>query len=567
VVINIRTTVDIQWQDMTIEKDVRALDLVPYLNVDDQDVWPADYVLAKTDGKTGTERMGIVQRVNAVDRLATVRWFGQEPGKLEDESEELSLYEIVVRPDLQAGLGDKVLLWQQNHCERLLPLLSLSNVINDNAALEEIASRLKKLSDEEAKTLQEYEESAGNRNKTDRSLDWFGEIAQLTLDGRAVISLANKSTAVVPLDQVVVLEDSDDEEDDDDVNITTNSNGNNNTFTFHNRTIHDYEDWSSESDASDAESDSDSWETVDEDDENDNTAEKEEWKTYLSENEMEIDDPAGLAAYGWLQFAILEEPPENHRFLKLAAESRSRACIQRIVKEHGILRKSLPDGILVRAFENRMDLFRVLIFGSSQTPYEDAPFLFDFAIPHNFPNVPPLAFFHSWTGGIGRINPNLYEDGKVCLSLLNTWHGKDETEVWTPSSSLLQLFISLQALVLTRSPWYNEAGYEKFVGTEEAVTSVAVYNEKAYILSLRAIAKALGDPPGCFSEEIKSYYFKNKALLRVINKAEKVIANSESDNNTTPHTSDDVVVRVSKGALKLLKGTTETLKTVWKENQ
>jgi ubiquitin-conjugating enzyme E2 O len=59
--------------------------------------------------------------------------------------------------------------------------------------------------------------------------------------------------------------------------------------------------------------------------------------------------------------------------------------------------------------------------------------------------------------------------------------------MWNPSATLLQVFVSLQALVLNQNPWFNEAGYEKFQGAEEAVTSVALYNEKAYLLSLRAI--------------------------------------------------------------------------------
>lgn len=43
-----------------------------------------------------------------------------------------------------------------------------------------------------------------------------------------------------------------------------------------------------------------------------------------------------------------------------------------------------------------------------------------------------------------RFNPNLYQDGKVCLSILNTWHGRPE-EKWNPqTSSLLQVgFICL----------------------------------------------------------------------------------------------------------------------------
>lgn len=56
-----------------------------------------------------------------------------------------------------------------------------------------------------------------------------------------------------------------------------------------------------------------------------------------------------------------------------------------------------------------------------------------------------------------RINPNLYENGKVCLSLLNTWNG-DEDEMWSPSSTLLQVLVSIQGLVLVPKPFYNEAG-------------------------------------------------------------------------------------------------------------
>ena len=86
--------------------------------------------------------------------------------RFQDEPEELSLYEIVVRPDLQCGLGDKVLLWQ-HHAAHMLPLFSLSNVIKNNAALEEIALKLKKLSNEEAKHIQEREEH--EVDKTDQS--------------------------------------------------------------------------------------------------------------------------------------------------------------------------------------------------------------------------------------------------------------------------------------------------------------------------------------------------------------------------------------------------------------
>jgi baculoviral IAP repeat-containing protein 6 len=41
-----------------------------------------------------------------------------------------------------------------------------------------------------------------------------------------------------------------------------------------------------------------------------------------------------------------------------------------------------------------------------------------------------------------RFNPNLYADGKVCLSLLGTWHGTSEMEKWQPkTSSIYQVII------------------------------------------------------------------------------------------------------------------------------
>ncbi len=36
-----------------------------------------------------------------------------------------------------------------------------------------------------------------------------------------------------------------------------------------------------------------------------------------------------------------------------------------------------------------------------------------------------------------RFNPNLYADGKVCLSLLGTWHSGDASQKWQANKSSL----------------------------------------------------------------------------------------------------------------------------------
>ena len=67
-----------------------------------------------------------------------------------------------------------------------------------------------------------------------------------------------------------------------------------------------------------------------------------------------------------------------------------------------------------------------------------------------------------------RFNPNLYADGKVCLSLLGTWHGGDATEKWDPAhSNLQQVLLSIQGMILIPDPMFNEPGYEAIKGTEE----------------------------------------------------------------------------------------------------
>lgn len=114
-------------------------------------------------------------------------------------------------------------------------------------------------------------------------------------------------------------------------------------------------------------------------------------------------------------FAILDsDPPVSHAYYASPSILTPQG-MKRVTKEHRILQSSLPDGIFVRAWESRLDILRILIVGPLDTPYEFAPFVIDMRIPYDYPHVPPEAFFHSWTA---TVNPNLYENGKICLSLL-----------------------------------------------------------------------------------------------------------------------------------------------------
>ncbi|KAK1090426.1 hypothetical protein LTR48_008320, partial [Friedmanniomyces endolithicus] len=174
------------------------------------------------------------------------------------------------------------------------------------------------------------------------------------------------------------------------------------------------------------------------------------------------------------RYLILEDTvPSAHHYAD-SAPSSNPTHMKRVQKEHGILQKpgALPSGVYVRTWESRLDLLRVLFIGPAETPYSQAPFVMDFHLPPTFPTEPPHAFFYSWPGeaglgGVGRVNPNLYEDGKICLSLLGTWEGS-KNEGWNSRSTILQVVVSLLGLVLVKEPYFNEAGYETLAGLESS---------------------------------------------------------------------------------------------------
>ena len=94
-----------------------------------------------------------------------------------------------------------------------------------------------------------------------------------------------------------------------------------------------------------------------------------------------------------------------------------------------------------------------------------------------------------------QINPNLYESGKVCLSLLNTWVGTG-CENWNPANStMLQVLVSIQALVLNAKPVFNEPGHAKYANTPLGEKLSMTYNEKTFLLSCRTMQYSLRNPP------------------------------------------------------------------------
>ena len=93
-----------------------------------------------------------------------------------------------------------------------------------------------------------------------------------------------------------------------------------------------------------------------------------------------------------------------------------------------------------------------MIVGPEGTVYEGGYYLFSLDFPPTYPEAPPKATY--WTNdGVTRFNPNLYKNGKVCISLLNTWKG----EQWTSCQSLRSVLLNL-CMLLVDNPLLNEPG-------------------------------------------------------------------------------------------------------------
>jgi hypothetical protein len=143
-------------------------------------------------------------------------------------------------------------------------------------------------------------------------------------------------------------------------------------------------------------------------------------------------------------------------------------------------------------------------------------------LPANYPKTCPKVLFKTTGNGSVRFNPNLYACGKVCLSLLGTWAGRPE-EVWNENSTMLQLFVSIQSLILIDHPYFNEPGYQSSYGTTYGMASSAKYNEEVQFNNIKwAIIDSIINPDPCFADVIKTHFtYKKDQVISMANEWSK----------------------------------------------
>ncbi|KAL7506768.1 hypothetical protein ACHAXN_003984 [Cyclotella atomus] len=167
----------------------------------------------------------------------------------------------------------------------------------------------------------------------------------------------------------------------------------------------------------------------------------------------------------------------NHHFLKNSPSAPTTINTRKLFKELAAYRNALPveygSSCFCRVINGRLDLLRVMITGPDGSPYANGCFMFDISLPSDYPQTAPKVQFLTTDGGRIRFNPNLYNCGKVCLSLLGTWQGPG----WiSGESTLLQVLISIQSLILVPDPYFNEPGWEPSRGTPRGEAASKNYN-------------------------------------------------------------------------------------------
>ncbi|XP_034239276.1 baculoviral IAP repeat-containing protein 6 isoform X4 [Thrips palmi] len=222
---------------------------------------------------------------------------------------------------------------------------------------------------------------------------------------------------------------------------------------------------------------------------------------------------------GGYQFAVSYHFESN---LRSAGDRCHPARVKRLAQETVTLSTSLPlsysSSVYVRCDSDRLDIMKVLITGPADTPYANGCFEFDVYFPPDYPNSPMLINMETTGHHTIRFNPNLYNDGKVCLSVLNTWHGRPEEKWNAQTSSFLQVLVSIQSLILVPEPYFNEPGYERSRGTPSGNQSSREYNANICTASVKwAMLEQVRNPCPCFKEVIHTHFwFKRREVIKQI---------------------------------------------------
>lgn len=114
----------------------------------------------------------------------------------------------------------------------------------------------------------------------------------------------------------------------------------------------------------------------------------------------------------------------------------------------------IDNDYIVHFDEENINKVYALIKAPKESVYKHTFIRLDLDIPDNYPHSPPKVYFKNHDSV--RIHPNMYEDGKCCSTILNTW-GDSIFEKWTSSMNIETILITFHSF-LDNNPYTYEPG-------------------------------------------------------------------------------------------------------------
>ncbi|OMJ67033.1 hypothetical protein SteCoe_35920 [Stentor coeruleus] len=228
------------------------------------------------------------------------------------------------------------------------------------------------------------------------------------------------------------------------------------------------------------------------------------------------------------RISICENKSVFDNFSILDDVSECSLTLKRINKEMKSLSTSSPihsNASIFSLFDSESNhRVKFLISGNNDTPYAHGLYAFDVLLPSNYPIFPPKVNFITTGGGTVRFSPNIYQNGKVCLSIIGTWPGNSE-EQWDPTkSTMLQVMISIQSLIMDNNIFQKEPAFSSLEA--DAIENKNYQMEVKYANMKFAMIEHLKNPLKGFENVIKLHFkIKAKEILKTtsrwVNEAKK----------------------------------------------
>lgn len=211
----------------------------------------------------------------------------------------------------------------------------------------------------------------------------------------------------------------------------------------------------------------------------------------------------------------------------------STRTVKRLVNDvKDIMKNPLNDNGIYYIHDDENMLFGyALIIGPKDTPYENGLYFFKFIYPKDYPFSPPKVKYLT-NDGECRFHPNMYRNGKVCLSILNTWKG----DGWTSCNNIRSVLLIIQS-VMDENPLLHEPGIFMSNIDVQKYTDSVKYNNISFAI-LYTFKKILIE-----QSLSKSFMMLSDVVLDIFktkkmdydNMIKKYIDNNKNKNNTSIH--------------------------------